>query len=225
MRSSWLNSMPDADMILIVNRKAMWFSELLAMDRSAVQILNVTGCTGLKALPDLPAVRALYATRCAGLTELPDLPAVQILHVEGCTGLKALPDLPAVCTIEARGCTGLTALPDLPAVRILNLECCTGLTALPDLPAVRILNLEGCTGLTALIRPGRDRRGYEFIGVKLRSHWRVLAGCRILDFADALTHWGAGGQSDSPECLALVQTIIARAAEIDADARPDGAGA
>ena len=72
--------------------------------------LNLSGCTGLEALPD-------------GLSVKGDL------DLRGCTGLEALPDgLSVGGYLDLRGCTGLTALPDSLSVGgDLDLSGCTGL--------------------------------------------------------------------------------------------------
>ena len=63
-----------------------------------------------------------------------------------------------------------------------------------------------------IISAGADSRGYWFSAVKQNGAWRIRAGCRDFSVAAALAHWGSGGQSDNPECLALVEKIVA---EID----------
>ena len=72
--------------------------------------LDLTGCTGLTALPD-------------GLT------VGGSLDLFGCTGLTALPDgLTVGGSLDLRDCTGLTALPDgLTVGGWLDLTGCTGL--------------------------------------------------------------------------------------------------
>jgi hypothetical protein len=120
-------------------------------------------------------------------------------------------DLPAATTVYAIGCTGLTAL-DLPAATTVYVSGCTGLTAL-DLPAATTVYVSGCTGLTAAVFAGRDSRGYDFVGLKLRGEWRVLAGCRNFSFRKARLHWARNA-----ECLALVEKIAA-----DAERRDDAA--
>jgi hypothetical protein len=113
-------------------------------------------------------------------------------------------------------CTRLTALPPgLHVDGLLYLHGCTGLTALPpDLYVGDLLDLYGCTGLTNIIRAGRDSRRHEFYGVRLANGWRVIAGCRNLSIQDARAHWGAGGKSDRPDCLALVEKIAAQLEDV-----------
>ena len=84
-------------------------------------------------------------------------------------------------------------------------ENCPGLTALPDLEAATVVRVVNCPGLTG----GKDSRGYQFCGVKIRGQWRVIAGCRNFSIADARKHWGPGGRSDRPDCLVLVEQIAA----------------
>jgi hypothetical protein len=86
---------------------------------------------------------------------------------------------------------------------------CPGLAALPELPAATDVWVYNCASIVNFIRAGKDSRGYEFIGVKLMGQWRVIAGCRNYNMADASAHWGPGGSSDRPDCLALVEQIAA----------------
>ena len=67
-----------------------------------------------------------------------------------------------------------------------------------------------------IISAGADFRGYWFSAVKQTGNWRVRAGCRDFSVADALAHWGSGGQSDNPKCLALVEHLVAEIAVRDA---------
>ena len=86
----------------------------------------------------------------------------------------------------------------------VRVENCAGLTALPELPAARIVQVENCAGLI-LLNAGKDRRGYQFVGVRICGAWRIIAGCRNLSAAEALWHW-----SDNPECLALAKNLISQ---------------
>ena len=54
---------------------------------------------------------------------------------------------------------------------------------------------------------GDDARGYSFWADLL--HGRVRGGCRNFTPAEALAHWGPGGESDRPNCLALAKKAIA----------------
>ena len=150
--------------------------------------------------------KTVYAGGCTGLTALPDLPNAEIVDVRGCTGLTALPDLPNAEYVCVPGCTGLTALPDLPNAEYVYASGCTGLTALPDLPNAEIEFGGG------YFFAGVDSRGYPFEGVTIRNEWRVVAGCRNYNIAEAREHWGPGGPSDRPDCLAMVEAIAAFAA-------------
>ena len=53
---------------------------------------------------------------------------------------------------------------------------------------------------------GDDRRGYSFWADLARG--RVRAGCRSFTPEEALAHWGPGGPSDRPDCLALAKQAI-----------------
>jgi hypothetical protein len=60
-----------------------------------------------------------------------------------------------------------------------------------------------------LVNGGADSRGYWFTGMHINGEWRIRAGCRDFTIDRSLRHWGSGGQSDRPDCLALVEKIIA----------------
>ncbi len=182
----------DADSIYIeVNRKRMSLTAFLKMERSEVETVYASGCTALAAL---------------------DLPVAEYVNVTGCTALAAL-DLPVAKTVYASGCTALAAL-DLPVAKTVDVTGCTALAAL-DLPVAEYVYVRGVPAIPNFFA-GTDRRGYDFTGVKLRGIWFVCAGCRFFTFERALKHWGAGGVSNRPDCLALVQKIIAHAAAHDA---------
>ena len=70
---------------------------------------------------------------------------------------------------------------------------------------VRVYN---CPGLTVAYA-GKDSRGYGFYGVRIRGQHYVVAGCRNKTISEARKHWGKGGKSDRPDCLALVEKIAA----------------
>ena len=53
---------------------------------------------------------------------------------------------------------------------------------------------------------GDDRRGYSFWADLARG--RVRAGCHSFTPEEALAHWGPGGPSDRPDCLALAKQAI-----------------
>ena len=62
---------------------------------------------------------------------------------------------------------------------------------------------------------GDDSRGYSFWADLLRR--RVRGGCRNFNPEEALAHWGPGGESDRPDCLALAQKAIALAERVIGD--------
>ena len=141
------------------------------------------------------------------------------LRLFGCTGLTALPGgLTVRGSLDLTGCTGLTTLPEgLTVGDWLNLSGCTGLTALP--PSLTVngsLYMRGCTGLDRYC-VGRDKRGYAFYGIPMRDGPHVVAGCHNFTAAQALAHWGPGGKSDRPDCLALAQKAIALAERVTGD--------
>lgn len=67
--------------------------------------------------------------------------------------------------------------------------------------------------LAELIHGGEDSRGCYFFAFPNCGQYRIFAGCRNFSVDDARRHWGRGGPSANPECLALVENI---AAQIDA---------
>ena len=93
--------------------------------------------------------------------------------------------------------------------------------ALPALTSIgRWAILEGFQGALPpwLIDGGKDSRGYYFTGMLVAGKWRIRAGCRDFSLEKAREHWGACGESDRPDCLALVKKI---AAEIERRAALD----
>ncbi|HXT81421.1 MAG TPA: hypothetical protein VN702_17795 [Acetobacteraceae bacterium] len=121
------------------------------------------------------------------------------------TGITALPEgLSVGGSLDLRG-TGITALPEGLSVGGSLYLRGTGITALPEgLSVAGSLDLRDCPNLTGVFRVGKDRRGYEFFGVRLANGWRVIAGCRNFSAAEAREHW-AGNR----ECLALAERVIA----------------
>ena len=152
-----------------------------------------------------PEATTFDARGCTGLTNL-DLPKATWVYASGCTGLTNL-DLPKATWVNASGCTGLTNL-DLPKATTVYASGCTGLTSL-DLTAATEVDARGCTGLTSYFEAGRDKRGYMFHGFFVFGVPRISAGCRGFTLPQALKHWGFGGASDRPDCLALVRVIEA----------------
>jgi len=105
--------------------------------------------------------------------------------------------------VDASGCTALTEL-KADAAKYVDASGCTALTELKTRPDAKIKNEPYIFG-------GIDSRGYLFEAVLVRDQWRVIAGCRNYSIADARKHWGPGGESDRPDCLAFVEKIAAAA--------------
>ncbi len=61
-----------------------------------------------------------------------------------------------------------------------------------------------------IVSAGADSRGYWFAAVLQDGEWRFRAGCRDYDLQEAREHWGSGGPSDRPDCLALVENLVAQ---------------
>jgi hypothetical protein len=135
-----------------------------------------------------------------------DKSLIEKVDASGCTALTAL-DAPKARTVYANGCTALTAL-DAPKAGTVYANGCTALTAL-DAPEAGYVYASGCTALADVFIAGVDSRGYTFFGMSQRGERRVFAGCRNFTVETALRHWGPGGESDHPDCVALVQLIIA----------------
>jgi hypothetical protein len=74
-----------------------------------------------------------------------------------------------------------------------------------------------------LIDGGADSRGYYFAGMLVNGEWRIRAGCRDFSIDQARRHWGSGGQSDRPDCLALVEKIVTAIEACAVEAEMDGA--
>jgi len=105
--------------------------------------------------------------------------------------LEMAPD--AAKTVDASGCTALTEL---------------------RADAAEYVYASGCTALTEPLHfdAGYDSREFAFSAIKLRGKWRIIAGCRNFTVQDAQQHWGRGGPSDRPDCLALVEKLAAQIA-------------
>lgn len=107
----------------------------------------------------------------------------------------------------------LTALTELKpdAAEYVDASGCTALTELKAAPGASVNRSPG------YIFAGIDSRGYVFEGIIVREQWRVIAGCRNKSISDARTHWGRGGDSDRPDCFALVEKISVYAASMTRD--------
>src|SRR5947199_2100342 len=110
-----------------------------------------------------------------------------------------------IVSIHANGCTALTEL-KADAAEYVDARGCTALTELKA-DAAKI------NRSADYIFAGVDSRGYTFEGITVRGQWRVIAGCQNKSIAEARAHWGPGGNSDRPDCLALVEKIAAFAAQ------------
>ena len=143
--------------------------------------------------------------------------AATSVRVDNCPGLTALPELPAATVVRVYNCPGLAALPALPAAAVVRVYNCPGRAALPELPAATDVRVENCPGL-AVLNAGADRRGYQFVAVRIRGAYRILAGCRNFSIEEALRHWGRGGPSDRPDCFAMVENLAAQIAALREEA-------
>ena len=135
-----------------------------------------------------------------------DKSKIKSIDARGCTALTEL-KADAADYVDARGCTALTEL-KADAADYVDASGCTALT---ELKAPKATKIERSTGY---VFAGVDSRGYLFEGVTIRGQWRVIAGCRNYSIVDARQHWGPGGPSDRPDCLALVEVIATGAASL-----------
>ena len=115
----------------------------------------------------------------------------------------------AATIVRVYNCAGLGAL-ELPAATYIGVENCPGLGTL-ELPAATDVRVYNCAGLAHYA--GDDSRGYQFVAVRARGQYMIVAGCRNLSVAQAHAHWGPGGPSDRPDCLALVERLAAEIGE------------
>jgi len=200
----------DLDKVFIrVNGKRTSVAAFLAMDKLTVKTVDARGCAALTSL-DVPAAAYVFANGCTALTSL-SAPAATRVDASGCAALTSL-DVPAATIVDASDCTALTSL-SVPAATYVYARGCTALTSL-DVPAATAVYARGCTALTsatpdAPFYAGADSRGYGFLGLTTELGRRVFAGCRNFTLAQACAHWGPEGESNRPDCLALVEKIAA----------------
>ena len=165
----------------------------------------------LEQLKELAATaNRVLVSDCPGLTALPEFPAATWVLVSDCPGLTALPEFPAATWVWVSACPGLTSLPDFPAATSVWVSACPGLTSLPDFPAATSVWVSACPGLMDgphVIVGGTDARRYQFLGLRVRGDWMVVAGCRNFTLDQAQKHWAVGGPSDRADCRALVEKI------------------
>ena len=122
--------------------------------------------------------------------------------------LTNLPNLDAATNVYLDKLPGITSLPNLDAATEVLLKNLPGITSLPYLNAATYVWLNNLPGLTSAYA-GEDSRKYKFFVIRMRNEWRIIAGCRNFSFDEARKHWGPEGESDRPDCLALVEKLIA----------------
>lgn len=174
-----------------------------AMPKEDIKYITAPGCTSLTEI-NAPSAREIFATGCASLTELNAPNAVEIYAI-GCTALTVLHADNAEY-INVRDCTALTKI-HAPKATYIDASGCTSLTEI-NAPKVFRIDTIGCTALTGMIHGGKDSRGYHFFGFPQSGKYRIFAGCRNFTLDEAIAHWGPGGPSDRPDCLALVEKIV-----------------
>jgi hypothetical protein len=138
----------------------------------SVGTLDLTNCTGLRALPGDLCVRRLImggpwnpqhlldGVRCyeldlknTAVTALP--PDVRVEYrtdLEGCTALRGLPEGLKVGSLILRGCVSLESLPEGLDVYFLDISGCTGITSWPRRGSIQVgrLTARGCAQLRSL---------------------------------------------------------------------------
>jgi len=175
-----------------------------AMARESVKVIDASGCTALTQIHADKAAR-IDASGCTALTQI-HADKAEIIYAPGCTALTQI-HADKAARIYASGCTALT---EIHADNAAYIDA-TGCTALTEIHADKagVIYAQNCTSLASLVHGGEDIRGYYFFGLTHRGKYRIFAGCRNYTPEQALAHWGPGGRSDRPDCLALVQKIIA----------------
>ena len=154
--------------VLDLNTSCSWRRRCRAARRAdGAADLNLQFCSGLTSLPSLDGLTALQTLNlggCTGLTSLSldGLTALQTLDLGGCSGLTSLSldGLTALQKLDLRHCSGLTSLSldGLTALQTLNLRGCSSLTSLSldradgaaDAPPGRLLEPD----VAAAARPG-----------------------------------------------------------------------
>jgi hypothetical protein len=145
---------------------------LVELPALTAESLDLSGCTGLRALPLGLTVGRLCLNGCTALAALPaglrlreldarqtrvrglpsDLRVTYRLDLSDCVELESLPAGLSVGTLTLRGCESLAALPEGLETCFLDISGCTRLTGWPRSGSLGIGRLlaQGCTGLTEL---------------------------------------------------------------------------
>jgi hypothetical protein len=169
------------------NRKLQELPEELTVD-----ILDVSACPKLEALPASLRARRLNLRGCTSLRSLPDGLTCYELDL-GETPIRSLPpDLRVEFRLDLQNCRDLVSLPEGLKVGTLNLQGCISLQALPEGLEVYFLDLTGCVSLT--VWPERASVSVGRLNVN---------GCAWVNalppWLKALSHLDVGG------CLNLVE--------------------
>jgi hypothetical protein len=176
--------------------------ELVDLPTLTADSLDLSGCTGLRALPAGLAVGRLCLNGCTALGELPaglrlyqlemrqtrvralpdDLRVGYRLDLSDCVELEALPPGLSVGTLILRGCESLAALPEGLETCFLDISGCARLAGWPRRGSLRIGRLvaQGCTGLTELP---------PWLGQIAQLDLRGCVGLRRLPASLRVTSW------------------------------------
>jgi hypothetical protein len=189
---------------ILIDGVCMTVAAFDAMPKAGVKRINASGCTSLTEI-HAPNVEYIDVSGCIALTEL-HAPKAEYINASGCAALTEI-NAPKAEYINATGCVSLTEVNASDAREVIA-GGCVSLTKL-NAPDAKYIHASGCTSLTDVIHGGKDSRGYHFFGLQQRGKYRIFAGCRNFTLEEALAHWGPGGPGDKPDCLALVEKIIA----------------
>ena len=97
---------------------------------------------------------------------------------------------------------------DKTAIKTVVVWNCPAL-AVADWPAATSVSVRECPALAVgkWFYAGTDDRGLGFLGNFQTSVPHVWAESHKFTIPKALSHWGPGGESDRPDCFALVKKI------------------
>jgi hypothetical protein len=151
----------------------------LFITENDIDILDVSGCTALKALPEGLNVNYLYAKNCISLKSVPFFWGSE-LDVSGCTALEDLPEELDIERLDVSGCTNLTRIPLIGNSSIyaseLYMRDCPKIERLPENLHLDALDVRGCTALTAL-PDGLEYDYHPWSGDPVQDHMILIHGC------------------------------------------------
>ncbi|KAL6297318.1 hypothetical protein ACE6H2_005460 [Prunus campanulata] len=213
---------------------------------SSLRVLDLRGNAfkGLPTLSHLSKLQTLQLSNCSNLLAIPDLPTnLEILQADGCIALEKMPKFSAipedlgglsslrVLDLRGNAFKGLATLSHLSKLQTLQLSNCSNLLAIPDLPTnLEILQADGCIALEKMpkfsemlcmreLHLNRSPKLTEIIGLEksLNSMTRIhMEECTNLTpaFKAILQGWSANGNgvlflpgNDSPSLFRRVDPM------------------